>query len=115
MVEDNRRMHIDLDAIPFQETRHKGVSVHFYHSNRASGHAAVMVKMLPGCSYPRHRHRGPEELLILQGGFRDEHGEYRAGEYRRSARQPDRHAPVRRGGPGAGRVRTMSGPVPETA
>ncbi len=80
-MEDNRRMHIDLDAIPFQETRHKGVSVHFYHSNRASGHAAVMVKMLPGCSYPGHRHCGPEELLILQGGFRDEHGEYRAGEF----------------------------------
>lgn len=74
-------MQLDLSSIPFQETRYPGVSIHFYHSDRASGHAAVMIRMEPGCSYPRHRHRGPEELLILQGGFRDEQGSYRAGEF----------------------------------
>jgi len=40
-----------------------------------------MIKMEPGCSYPRHKHRGSEELLILRGGYRDEAGEHRAGEY----------------------------------
>jgi anti-sigma factor ChrR (cupin superfamily) len=59
------------------------VSIHFYFRDEATGHAAVMIKMEPGASYPRHRHHGPEELLILRGGFRDEHGEYRAGEFRR--------------------------------
>ena len=71
----------DLDAVPFRKTRHRGVSIHFYFSDRDSGHAAVMIKMAPGCSYPRHRHTGPEELLVLQGGYRDEAGEHRAGEF----------------------------------
>ena len=74
---------LDLTAIPFRATRHPGVSIHFFHSDRASGHAAVMIRMAPGCSYPAHRHRGAEELLVLQGGFRDERGVYRAGEYAR--------------------------------
>ena len=77
---------IDLDAIPFRRTRHDGVSIHFYSSDRESGRAAVMIRMEPGCSYPAHRHTGPEELLVLQGGFRDEHGVYRAGDYARFER-----------------------------
>ncbi|MEZ5962926.1 MAG: cupin domain-containing protein [Planctomycetota bacterium] len=72
---------MDLDAIPFQPTRHRGVSIHFYYSDRESGHAAVMIRMEPGCSYPRHRHKGPEELLVLRGGYRDEAGVHRAGEF----------------------------------
>jgi anti-sigma factor ChrR (cupin superfamily) len=57
------------------------VSIHFFHRDAATGHAAVMIKIEPGCGYPRHRHRGAEELLILQGGYRDELGEHRAGQY----------------------------------
>lgn len=74
---------MDLEAIPFRETSYPGVSIHSFHSDRTSGHAAVMIRMEPGASYPAHRHRGPEELLVLQGGFRDENGVYRAGEYAR--------------------------------
>ena len=74
-------MQLDLDSIPFKETSYEGVSIHFYFSDRDTGHVAVMTKMEPGSSYPRHRHKGAEELLILQGGFRDEHGEYRTGEF----------------------------------
>jgi anti-sigma factor ChrR (cupin superfamily) len=74
-------MQLDLDSIPFEPTRYEGVSIHFYRSDRATGHAAVMIRMAPGCSYPRHRHHGAEELLVLRGGFRDERGEYRAGDY----------------------------------
>jgi putative transcriptional regulator len=72
---------MDLRTVPFKATRYPGVSIHFYHSDRASGHAAVMIRMQPGSSYPAHRHRGVEELLILQGGYRDERGEHRAGDY----------------------------------
>lgn len=76
-------MMLDLDAIPFQPTRYPGVQIHFYDSDRATGRAAVMIRMAPGCSYPRHRHSGPEELLVLQGGFRDDSGCWRAGEFAR--------------------------------
>ena len=74
---------IDLAAIPFRQTRYPGVSIHFYYSDRQSGHAAVMIRMEPGASYPSHRHRGAEEVLILSGGFRDQNGSYRAGEFAR--------------------------------
>jgi anti-sigma factor ChrR (cupin superfamily) len=72
---------MDLSRIPFKETSYEGVWIHFLHSDRGTGHAAVLIKMAPGCSYPKHRHKGAEELFILQGGYRDELGEYRAGEY----------------------------------
>ena len=84
---------MDLAAIPFKETRYPGVWIHFYRSDPETRNAAVMIKMAPGASYPRHVHRGPEELLILQGGYRDEHGEYRAGEYVRYE-DGSRHHPV---------------------
>ncbi|MBK8978708.1 MAG: cupin domain-containing protein [Planctomycetes bacterium] len=75
---------IELDQIPFRPTRHPGVSIHFYSSDRATGRAAVMIRMAPGCSYPRHRHTGAEELLVLQGGFRDDSGRaWRAGDFAR--------------------------------
>jgi anti-sigma factor ChrR (cupin superfamily) len=72
---------IDLQAVPFKATRHPGVSIHFYHADRDSGHAAVMIRMEPGAGYPGHRHVGPEELLVLAGGYRDETGVHRAGEF----------------------------------
>ena len=71
---------MDLSRIPFDRTRYAGIWIHFFHRDETTGNAAVMIKMEPGCGYPRHRHKGSEELLILQGGYRDEHGEYREGE-----------------------------------
>lgn len=74
----------DLDAVPFRPTRYPGVSIHFYDADRSSGRAAVLIRMEPGCSYPRHRHTGAEELLVLQGGFRDDSGrQWHAGDYAR--------------------------------
>lgn len=84
---------IDLAAVPFQPTRYPGVAIHFYRSDRSSGHAAVLIRMEPGCGYPAHRHLGPEELLVLQGGFRDERGVWRAGEYARFE-TGSAHAPI---------------------
>ena len=74
---------MDLDAIPFRATRYPGVAIHFLHCDRTTGHAAVLIRMAPGSSYPAHRHRGAEELFVLQGAFRDANGTYRAGTYAR--------------------------------
>ena len=41
----------------------------------------MLIRMKPGCGYPAHRHKGIEEVLILQGGYRDQKGEHRAGDY----------------------------------
>ena len=91
---------IDLEAVPFQPTRYAGVSIHFYDSDRDTGRAAVLIRMEPGCSYPAHRHTGPEELLVLQGGFRDGTGEWRAGDFARFERGSAHH-PVALDGPEA--------------
>ena len=72
---------MDLSHVPFKSTRYPGVWIHFFHYDEATRHAAVLIRMEPGCSYPRHRHRGAEELFVLRGGYRDDRGEHRAGEY----------------------------------
>jgi anti-sigma factor ChrR (cupin superfamily) len=71
---------MDLDAVPWRKTRHDGVAVHFYAADRATGRALVLIRMEPGCGYPRHRHRGEEHLLVLQGAYADERGTWCAGQ-----------------------------------
>ena len=71
----------DPQAIEWQQTRYEGVRVHFYSSDRQSGRVVALIAMAPGCGYPRHRHRGSEEVLVLAGGYRDELGVYGAGQF----------------------------------
>ena len=72
---------LELSKIPWRGTRHEGVSLHFLRRDRGTGDATVLIRMEPGCSYPAHRHRGVEEVFILQGGYRDARGAHRAGDY----------------------------------
>lgn len=71
---------MQLAAIPWRATRHPGVRVHFYAADRQSGRVLALIAMDPGCGYPAHRHRGVEEVLVLQGGYADAAGEHRAGQ-----------------------------------
>ena len=91
---------MDLAAIPWRTTRYPGVGIHFYATDERTGRVVCLIRMDPGHGYPRHRHRGAEDLLVLLGGYRDERGEYRAGTY---VHHPDgsSHAPVALDGPGA--------------
>ncbi|MBK8180682.1 MAG: cupin domain-containing protein [Planctomycetes bacterium] len=79
----------------WKSTRHRGVSWRPLHLGEAPSaeDATVMIRMEPGSSYPEHEHLGVEEVLILSGGYRDDHGEHRAGSYLRYA-AGSRHAPV---------------------
>lgn len=55
--------------------------------------AAVLIRMEAGSGYAPHRHLQGEEVLVLQGGYRDELGEHRAGDF--VAYPPgSSHAPV---------------------
>lgn len=89
---------MDLAAIPWQPTRHPGVLVHFYASDRRSGRTLALIRMEPGCGYPRHRHCGDERLLVLQGGYRDERGVHRAGDFVVYGPGTE-HAPIATDGP----------------
>jgi anti-sigma factor ChrR (cupin superfamily) len=55
--------------------------------------ATVLIRMDPGHGYPPHRHADVEEVLVLAGGYRDERGEHRAGDYVRYE-AGSVHAPV---------------------
>ena len=44
-----------------------GVRIKLLHMDNATGLATSIVKMPPGASLPRHRHRGLEQFFILEG------------------------------------------------
>lgn len=90
---------MDLAAVPWQTTRHAGILVHFYASDRRSGRTLALIRMERGSGYPRHRHCGDERLLVVQGGYRDEHGDYRAGDFVLYGPGTE-HSPVAIDGPG---------------
>ncbi|MFK7738908.1 MAG: cupin domain-containing protein [Planctomycetota bacterium] len=92
---------MQLDRIPWQTTKYPGIDVHFYASDPPrSRRVLALIRMQPGCGYPRHRHRGTEEVTVLQGGYRDELGSYRAGAFVRYD-EGSEHAPVAIDEPGA--------------
>lgn len=46
--------------------------------------SAALVRWAPNTQFSAHRHFGGEEILVLQGTFYDEHGEYPKGSWLRS-------------------------------
>ncbi len=48
------------------------------------GHATSIVRYSKGASFPRHEHPFGEEILVLEGTFSDETGDYGAGTYFRN-------------------------------
>jgi anti-sigma factor ChrR (cupin superfamily) len=46
--------------------------------------ATSIVRYAPGSRFERHVHGGGEEVLVLEGTFSDEHGDYSAGTYLRN-------------------------------
>ncbi len=46
-----------------------------------SGRVTSLVRYDPGSAFPEHDHPGGEEILVLEGVFSDEHGDYPAGTY----------------------------------
>jgi anti-sigma factor ChrR (cupin superfamily) len=48
------------------------------------GHATSIVRYDSGASFPRHGHPLGEEILVLEGIFSDEHGNFGAGTYFRN-------------------------------
>lgn len=46
-----------------------------------SGQVTSVVRYEPGAKFPSHDHPGGEEILVLEGTFSDEHGDWHAGTY----------------------------------
>jgi len=59
--------------------------------------ATSIVRFAPGSRFQRHVHGGGEEVLVLEGTFSDEHGDYSAGTYLRNP-VGSSHIPFSEGG-----------------
>ena len=57
-----------------------------------SGHATSLVRYEAGARFSSHDHPGGEEILVVEGTFSDESGNYPAGSYFRNP-EGFRHAP----------------------
>ncbi|MBK7874848.1 MAG: cupin domain-containing protein [Planctomycetes bacterium] len=83
--------------LAWRPTRHAGIAWSPLHlGGEGSGSerdSVVLIRMDPGCGYPAHEHLDCEDVFLLQGGYRDEYGEHRAGGYVRYA-SGSRHAPI---------------------
>lgn len=61
-----------------------GLSVLPLHEH--NGVSTALVRWAPNTEFSRHVHAGGEEILVLQGMFRDEHGQYSQGSWLRNPR-----------------------------
>lgn len=59
--------------------------------------ATSIVRYAAGSAFPPHSHDGGEEILVLEGTFQDEHGDYPAGTYFRNPPGTS-HSPASAGG-----------------
>ena len=62
-----------------------------------SGQVTSVVRYEPGSTFPAHDHPEGEEILVLEGVFSDEHGDWPAGTYLLNP-EGFRHAPFSRDG-----------------
>ncbi|AUH65285.1 cupin domain-containing protein [Paracoccus zhejiangensis] len=55
-----------------------------YREGAEVARATSIVRYAPNSAFPEHVHSGGEEILVLDGTFQDEHGDYPAGSYFRN-------------------------------
>jgi anti-sigma factor ChrR (cupin superfamily) len=88
-----KRVVIDTQQQAWIESPYEGVwRKQLAREQSEIGHATSIVRYDPGSSFGSHEHPSGEEILVLEGVFSDENGDYPAGSY---LRHPEgyRHAP----------------------
>ncbi|MEM7082289.1 MAG: cupin domain-containing protein [Pseudomonadota bacterium] len=78
---DTRQFALDTRT-PFSPGLVHGLSVLPLHAHGTE--QVALVRWQAGTRFHRHRHQGGEEILVLEGTFQDEHGDYPAGTWLRS-------------------------------
>lgn len=92
---DTAQFATDSRTAPFTPGRVPGLSIlalHAFHTEKVA-----LVRWHPGTRVARHGHVGGEEILVLEGVFSDEHGDYPAGSWIRYPAGSE-HAPFTREG-----------------
>ena len=80
----------DTRSLPWRQGLVPGLSVMPLHSH--DGVDTALVRWAPNTRFNAHVHPGGEEILVLEGVFSDDAGDYPAGTWLRSPRW-SRHAP----------------------
>ena len=81
----SQRVAYRLDALSWEPSPAKGVWRKKLERQAAeSGRATSLVRYDPGSSFATHTHDGGEEILVLEGTFSDETGDYPQGCYFRN-------------------------------
>lgn len=69
----------------WEPTGFPGVETRRLFADPANDRATLLIRMAPGATYPSHRHRGPEECLVMEGDLLSGDTPMKAGDYRRAA------------------------------
>ena len=88
--EDTEHLVVDTKAAQFRPGLVGGLTVLPLHEHK--GVNTALVRWAPGTRFQPHTHWGGEEILVLEGVFSDENGDYPAGTWLRSPHQ-SRHNP----------------------
>lgn len=94
----SQRAVLDTGSLAWQPSPMQGVERRLL--DRRGGEVAratSLVRYAPGSRFEAHSHGGGEEILVLEGTFSDEHGDYPAGTYLRNP-VGSCHAPFSEGG-----------------
>ena len=89
-ADDSEQLVIDTQSQSWRQGLVPGLSVMPLHEH--NGVSTALVRWAPNTQFNRHIHVGGEEILVLEGLFRDEHGEYPAGSWLRNPRYSE-HTP----------------------
>jgi anti-sigma factor ChrR (cupin superfamily) len=93
-----QRVMINTNDLPWQPSPVSGVwRKPMAREEAERGHATSIVRYDAGASFPRHGHPLGEEILVLEGIFSDEHGDFGAGTYFRNP-PGSSHAPFSKDG-----------------
>lgn len=92
---DRAQFSIDTRDAAFQPGNAPGLSVLPLHSFEHE--SCALVRWEPGTVFNPHTHWGGEEILVLEGTFSDENGDYPAGTWMRSPHL-SRHRPFSKDG-----------------
>lgn len=89
-ADDLEPVRIDTSQAAWHPGLVPGLAVMPLHEH--DGVSTALVRWAPHTRFNTHSHPGGEEILVLEGVFRDEHGEYATGAWLRSPRG-SRHTP----------------------
>jgi len=81
-ADDRHPVVIDTRREAWQPGQNPGVEVQ--HLHEYGGERVALLRWSPGAALPPHGHPGGEEILVLDGSFHDEFGDYPAGSWIRS-------------------------------